>query len=155
METFAFLSIFCFSLFRSVPAQQNSSVEGVFAPQRSTHPFRIIENDTMSIQSMTSLGRVGRILAGTIDVTNSIADKDTHSTNASSIDCNVTASTSNTATMSSMSTGVAVAAAAAAGGDAKSSERKAKSTTSCNFNDSSTSSNDNTSNNAMSLQGKQ
>lgn len=132
--------------------QQNSSVEGVFAPQRSTHPFRIIENDTMSIQSMTSLGRVGRILAGTIDVTNSIADKDTQSTNASSVDCNVmTATTSNTTTtMSSVATG----SGGGCSGDAKSSERKAKATTSCNLNDSSTSSNDNTSNNAMSLQGK-
>lgn len=32
---------------------------------------------------MTSLGRVGRILAGTIDVSNSTTDKDTHSSNAS------------------------------------------------------------------------
>lgn len=103
---------------------------------------------------MTSLGRVGRILAGTIDVTNSIADKDTHSTNASSVDCNVmTATTSNTTTtMSSMATGGS--GGGVGGGDAMSSERKAKSTTSCNLNDSSTSSNDNTSNNAMSLQGK-
>lgn len=135
--------------------QQNSSVEGVFAPQRSTHPFRIIENDTMSIQSMTSLGRVGRILAGTIDVTNSIADKDTQSTNASSVDCNVmTATTSNTTTtMSSVATGSG-GGGGGCSGDAKSSDRKAKATTSCNLNDSSTSSNDNTSNNAMSLQGK-
>lgn len=93
---------------------------------------------------MTSLGRVGRILAGTIDVTNSVADKDTQSSNASTVDCNVvTATTSNTTTtMSSMA------------GDGTSSERKAKSTaSSCNLNDSSTSSNDNTSNNAMILQG--
>lgn len=131
--------------------QQNSSVEGVFAPQRSTHPFRIIENDTMSIQSMTSLGRVGRILAGTIDVTNSIGDKDTQSTNASTADCNVmtAATTSNAAatTISSM--------AGDASSSSSSTERKAKSTvSSCNLNDSSTSSNDNTSNNAMTLQGK-
>lgn len=59
---------------------QNSSVEGVFPQQRSTHPFRIIENDAMSIQSMTSLGRVGRILAGTVDA--SSLDKDTQSSNA-------------------------------------------------------------------------
>lgn len=137
--------------------QQNSSVEGVFAPQRSTHPFRIIENDTMSIQSMTSLGRVGRILAGTIDVTNSIADKDTQSTNASSVDCNVmTATTSNTTTtVSSMATGGGSGGSSGGGVDATMpSERNAKSTTSCNLNDSSTSSNDNTSNNAMSLQGE-
>lgn len=34
---------------------------------RTTHPFRIIEHDTASIQSMTSLGRVGRILSGSVD----------------------------------------------------------------------------------------
>uniref|UniRef100_A0A336MBB5 CSON013099 protein n=1 Tax=Culicoides sonorensis TaxID=179676 RepID=A0A336MBB5_CULSO len=50
------------------PDSQNSSVEGVFAPSKSSHPFRIIENDAMSIQSMTSLGRVGRILSGTLSV---------------------------------------------------------------------------------------
>lgn len=119
--------------------KQNSSVEGVFAPQRSTHPFRIIENDAISIQSMTSLGRVGRILAGTVDVTNSIADKDTYSTNASIVDY-IGASTSNT---SSGAVDITV-------------DRKTnKSTTSSNMNDSSTSSNDNTSNtSAMILQGK-
>lgn len=57
-------------------SMQNSSVEGVFPPQRSTHPFRIIEHDAMSIQSMTSLGRVGRILAGSVDVSNLSIDKD-------------------------------------------------------------------------------
>ena len=46
---------------------QNSSVEGVFAPSRASHPFRIIENDAQSINSMTSLGRVGRILSGSVD----------------------------------------------------------------------------------------
>lgn len=45
---------------------QNSSTDGIFT-SRSTHPFKVIETDTMSIQSMTSLGRVGRILAGSID----------------------------------------------------------------------------------------
>ncbi|XP_017020493.1 WD repeat-containing protein 44 isoform X3 [Drosophila kikkawai] len=44
----------------------NSSTDGIFT-SRSTHPFKVIETDTMSIQSMTSLGRVGRILAGSID----------------------------------------------------------------------------------------
>lgn len=131
------------------PKPKNSSVEGVFAPQRSTHPFRIIENDTMSIQSMTSLGRVGRILAGTIDVTNSIGDKDTQSTNAS-IDCNASvASTSNTTTIATAPMAATVSSIA---GDAASSERKPKSTVSCNLNDSSTSSNDNTSTSAMILQ---
>lgn len=43
-------------------------MEGIFPTQRPSHPFRIIESDAMSIQSMTSLGRVGRILAGSIDV---------------------------------------------------------------------------------------
>ncbi|XP_055699891.1 WD repeat-containing protein 44-like isoform X1 [Phlebotomus papatasi] len=49
------------------PDSQNSSVEGVFPTPRPSHPFRIIEHDTVSVQSMTSLGRVGRILAGSID----------------------------------------------------------------------------------------
>lgn len=47
------------------PNSQNSSVEGVFAgTSRTTHPFRIIEQDTISLQSLNSLGRVGRILGG-------------------------------------------------------------------------------------------
>lgn len=41
-------------------------MDGVYS-NRPTHPFKVIESDTMSIQSMTSLGRVGRILAGSID----------------------------------------------------------------------------------------
>ncbi|XP_055848961.1 WD repeat-containing protein 44 isoform X3 [Episyrphus balteatus] len=48
------------------PLGMNSSTEGVFT-NRPTHPFRVIENDAISIQSMTSLGRVGRILAGSVD----------------------------------------------------------------------------------------
>ncbi|XP_017092211.2 WD repeat-containing protein 44 [Drosophila bipectinata] len=48
------------------PDSQNSSTDGIFT-NRSTHPFKVIETDAMSIQSMTSLGRVGRILAGSID----------------------------------------------------------------------------------------
>ncbi|XP_017041844.1 WD repeat-containing protein 44 isoform X2 [Drosophila ficusphila] len=44
----------------------NSSTDGIFT-NRPTHPFKVIETDAMSIQSMTSLGRVGRILAGSID----------------------------------------------------------------------------------------
>ncbi|XP_016985599.1 WD repeat-containing protein 44 isoform X2 [Drosophila rhopaloa] len=47
-------------------AGSNSSTDGIFT-NRSSHPFKVIETDTMSIQSMTSLGRVGRILAGSID----------------------------------------------------------------------------------------
>lgn len=45
---------------------QVSSVEDVFAGPSSKilHPFRVIEHDTLSVQSMTSLGRVGRILGG-------------------------------------------------------------------------------------------
>lgn len=44
------------------PNSQTSSVEGVFAANKS-HPFRIIEQDAISLQSLTSLGRVARILA--------------------------------------------------------------------------------------------
>ncbi|XP_043263772.1 WD repeat-containing protein 44 isoform X1 [Colletes gigas] len=52
----------------SPPDSQTSSIEGVYpTPSKTTHPFRIIEHDTLSLQSMTSLGRVGRILAGTGD----------------------------------------------------------------------------------------
>ncbi|XP_037824381.1 LOW QUALITY PROTEIN: WD repeat-containing protein 44-like [Lucilia sericata] len=47
------------------PDSQNSSTDGVYT--RPTHPFKVVENDTMSVQSITSLGRVGRILAGSID----------------------------------------------------------------------------------------
>ncbi|XP_020300445.1 WD repeat-containing protein 44 isoform X2 [Pseudomyrmex gracilis] len=52
----------------SPPDSQTSSIEGVYpTPSKTTHPFRIIEHDTLSLQSMTSLGRVGRILAGVTD----------------------------------------------------------------------------------------
>lgn len=54
----------------SPPDSQTSSIEGVYpTPSKTTHPFRIIEHDTLSLQSMTSLGRVGRILAGVGDST--------------------------------------------------------------------------------------
>lgn len=56
-------------------------MEGVFAPQRPSHPFRIIENDAISIQSMTSLGRVGRILAGSVDASVHSIEKEAASTN--------------------------------------------------------------------------
>lgn len=47
------------------PNSQTSSVEGVsIAPSRNSHPFRIIEHDALSLQSLSSLGRVGRILGG-------------------------------------------------------------------------------------------
>ncbi|XP_015519208.1 WD repeat-containing protein 44 isoform X1 [Neodiprion pinetum] len=52
----------------SPPDSQTSSIEGVYpAPSKASHPFRIIEHDTLSLQSMTSLGRVGRILSGVSD----------------------------------------------------------------------------------------
>ncbi|PSN32760.1 hypothetical protein C0J52_23327 [Blattella germanica] len=42
----------------SPPDSQTSSVEGVFAvPSKTSHPFRIIEHDALSLQSITSLGR--------------------------------------------------------------------------------------------------
>lgn len=50
------------------PNSQTSSVEGVsVAPSRTIHPFRIIEPDTISLQSLNSLGRIGRILGGVSD----------------------------------------------------------------------------------------
>lgn len=55
----------------NTPDSQNSSADGVYYASsqstRTTHPFRVIEHDTASIQSMTSLGRVGRILSGSVD----------------------------------------------------------------------------------------
>lgn len=58
----------------SPPDSQTSSVEGVFAvPSKTSHPFRIIEHDALSLQSMTSLGRVGRILGGSIDNTGEVS----------------------------------------------------------------------------------
>jgi hypothetical protein len=57
----------------SPPDSQTSSVEGVFAvPSKTSHPFRIIEHDAVSLQSMTSLGRVGRILGGSMDNTGEV-----------------------------------------------------------------------------------
>ncbi|XP_076546865.1 WD repeat-containing protein 44 isoform X3 [Osmia lignaria lignaria] len=57
----------------SPPDSQTSSIEGVYpTPSKTTHPFRIIEHDTLSLQSMTSLGRVGRILAGAGDSASAI-----------------------------------------------------------------------------------
>lgn len=50
------------------PNSQTSSVDGVFPqPSRTSHPFRIIEHDALSLQSIGSLGRVGRILGGLPD----------------------------------------------------------------------------------------
>lgn len=49
------------------PNSQTSSVEGIPAPSRTIQPFRIIEPDTLSLQSINSLGRIGRILGGVSD----------------------------------------------------------------------------------------
>lgn len=57
----------------SPPNSQTSSVDGVASGPdagKSSHPFRIIEHDALSLQSMTSLGRVGRILSGLQDAGN-------------------------------------------------------------------------------------
>ncbi|KAK0091549.1 hypothetical protein PV326_003048 [Microctonus aethiopoides] len=57
----------------SPPDSQTSSIEGIYPiPSKTSHPFRIIEHDTLSLQSMTSLGRVGRILSGNIDAISGI-----------------------------------------------------------------------------------
>lgn len=85
----------------SPPDSQTSSVEGIFAvPQagassgggsssgtKASHPFRIIEHDALSLQSLTSLGRVGRILGGVQDTTSSSSgrmDQQLTSTSSSS-----------------------------------------------------------------------
>ncbi|CAG4987645.1 unnamed protein product [Parnassius apollo] len=39
------------------------------------HPFKIISHDTMSLQSMTSLGRIGRILSGAAESHPNLRDK--------------------------------------------------------------------------------
>ncbi|XP_066252281.1 WD repeat-containing protein 44 isoform X2 [Euwallacea similis] len=45
------------------PPSQTSSVEGVFAAaSKTSHPFRIIEQDTVSLQSINSLGRLMRVI---------------------------------------------------------------------------------------------
>lgn len=50
------------------PNSQTSSVEGVFAAtSRTSHPFRIIEHDTVSLQSINSLNRMGRVLGNVQD----------------------------------------------------------------------------------------
>nr|CAH7717190.1 unnamed protein product [Callosobruchus chinensis] len=48
------------------PNSQTSSVEGVFAAPKTSHPFRIIEQDTISLQSLSSLGRAGRKLGNNL-----------------------------------------------------------------------------------------
>ncbi|KAK9505467.1 hypothetical protein O3M35_009520 [Rhynocoris fuscipes] len=49
----------------SPTSSQTSSFDGVFpsTDTKSCHPFRIIEHDAMSLHSLTSLGRIGRILS--------------------------------------------------------------------------------------------
>ncbi|CAH1996900.1 unnamed protein product [Acanthoscelides obtectus] len=48
------------------PNSQTSSVEGVFAAPKTSHPFRIIEQDTISLQSLSSVGRAGRKLGNNL-----------------------------------------------------------------------------------------
>jgi WD repeat-containing protein 44 len=48
------------SLPKSIDAASRNTVQ-------SSHPFRVIDNDELSIHSMQSLGRVGRILSGSLD----------------------------------------------------------------------------------------
>uniref|UniRef100_A0A1A9V5Z4 WD repeat-containing protein 44 n=1 Tax=Glossina austeni TaxID=7395 RepID=A0A1A9V5Z4_GLOAU len=59
----------------NTPDSQNSSTDGMFT-NRPTHPFKVIENDSISLQSMSSLGRVGRILAGSIDPSSISIDRE-------------------------------------------------------------------------------
>lgn len=67
----------------SPPDSQTSSVEGVYAASnRTSHPFRIIEHDALSLQSMNSLGRVGRILGAARDVQSTGASLSTLSTSS-------------------------------------------------------------------------
>uniref|UniRef100_A0A182PVA3 WD repeat-containing protein 44 n=1 Tax=Anopheles epiroticus TaxID=199890 RepID=A0A182PVA3_9DIPT len=62
------------------PDSQNSSVEGMYVSTgRSNYPFRVIESDVASIHSISSLGIVGRIMAG------GSIDTSAHSAGASSV----------------------------------------------------------------------
>lgn len=49
----------------SPTGSQTSSLDGVFTDleTKSSHPFRIIEHDALSLHSLTSLGRSARILS--------------------------------------------------------------------------------------------
>ena len=62
----------------------NSSAKSVDAVSKNTvqssHPFRVIDNDGLSIHSMQSLGRVGRILSGSLDPTAINTNRDTQQT---------------------------------------------------------------------------
>lgn len=49
------------------PNSQTSSVDGIPISSKTIQPFRIIEPDTLSLQSINSLGRIGRILGGFSD----------------------------------------------------------------------------------------
>lgn len=51
---------------------------------QSSHPYRVIEKDGLSIHSMQSLGRVGRILSGSLDP--SLLNKETSQQNAQQIE---------------------------------------------------------------------
>lgn len=52
----------------SPPHSQTSSVEGVYAASnKPSHPFRIIEQDTISLQSINSLGRLMRVINNNAD----------------------------------------------------------------------------------------
>lgn len=58
-------------IYRNFQDPSNSSAKSIDAASRNTvqssHPFRVIDNDGLSIHSMQSLGRVGRILSGSLD----------------------------------------------------------------------------------------
>jgi WD repeat-containing protein 44 len=69
--------IFLFAFFQD---PSNSSAKSVDAASKNTvqssHPFRVIDNDGLSIHSMQSLGRVGRILSGSLDPSAMSANRD-------------------------------------------------------------------------------
>lgn len=48
----------------SPAGSQSSSLDGVYPSERMSHPFRVVEHDTVSVYSSVSLGKVGKILAG-------------------------------------------------------------------------------------------
>uniref|UniRef100_A0A182LXP1 WD repeat-containing protein 44 n=1 Tax=Anopheles culicifacies TaxID=139723 RepID=A0A182LXP1_9DIPT len=84
------------------PDSQNSSVEGMYVQSsRSNYPFRVIESDVASIHSISSLGIVGRIMAGgSIDasVSTDVTNSTKHPANSKSTDAAIFAVPTTTTT---------------------------------------------------------
>jgi hypothetical protein len=62
---------------------QTSSVEGLYGATsgRTSHPFKVVDHDTVSMQSGVSVGRMGRILVSNPGVSSSISNNPPSSSN--------------------------------------------------------------------------